>query len=727
MKASEVIKRYKANKRDFSGVNIRGQSFKGENLTRADFSGAYIQGTNFTNANLTEVKFIGAKAGLRQRWAIALVIALLILSTLSGFPLGLTSWWLTFFFLPETIQHYTHLPGVIVLGMLLVFLHILTSQVLETALGNIAIFGTVAVAGAGLVIVTISPQLGVGLGVSMAAAAAGGAASSVAGAAAIAGAAIGAGRTSALVVAVGSMTTAGTIAAASSVAVAKAAVVATTATMEISGAGNVATLMAGSGAVASIFLSAYIGWRTLNGDQKYGLILKIAITFAAINGTSFRGADLTNANFTEARLKSTQFSNTRQSRTNLTHVCWSNAKDLDYATVGDSILANPAVRKLLLDNVGENKSYKDADLSGANLKNARLTKANLKRANLSGATLEEADLSEANMTAALAIGTDFTGTHLTGACLESWNIDHTTKLTDVDCQYIYLLEKQNKLGHRERRPHNPDTIYKEGDFEKIYQKTIHVVQILLRDGINIEAFSKAFENLMEENPGITGKSVLGIEKKGNDLLLTLSVSELANKGKIEQIFVQEYKDALRKLKNVETENKQLQEERDTTKNKLWELAIIPKYQGEKITVNENIDQSQTFRDVNITASENAVVSLREISGNVTNMINELRESSETEAPSLANLLGQLKTAIESEQSGLTYKDKIKALKHLNNLGKLGGNRKNPDFKDMAEDALDALPTILNRGTGLLEFIKEHFGTSPEAILETVKEILGLIA
>ncbi|MGQ4648368.1 pentapeptide repeat-containing protein [Lyngbya aestuarii] len=38
MKAEEVLRRYAAGERGFRRVNLRGQSFKGKNLSGADFS-----------------------------------------------------------------------------------------------------------------------------------------------------------------------------------------------------------------------------------------------------------------------------------------------------------------------------------------------------------------------------------------------------------------------------------------------------------------------------------------------------------------------------------------------------------------------------------------------------------------------------------------------------------------------------------------------------------------
>jgi uncharacterized protein YjbI with pentapeptide repeats len=67
-----------------------------------------------------------------------------------------------------------------------------------------------------------------------------------------------------------------------------------------------------------------MGWCALAGDEKYAFVRRIAVTFAATGGTSFRNADLTDADFTFAILKSTDC----RSAT-LTRTCWHQAKKLD--------------------------------------------------------------------------------------------------------------------------------------------------------------------------------------------------------------------------------------------------------------------------------------------------------------------------------------------------------------------------------------------------------------
>jgi len=512
--------------KDFSGKNLRGRNFTGQNLTGAKFVGADIRGANFTNAILREADFTLAKAGLQRRWTIFIVTISLVLSAISGLMSGLTTGWVRLFFTPNNIKLYTLIPGVLLLIVLTIFFIFTLRQGLVVGAGAAAVTGAVA----GAVVVAWAAA--------RAAAVAGAGAATVA--AAVAGAGAGAGAAAAAAAAAMAVAMAvamaGATAGATAAAVAVAVVVAVAVAVAAAVAAAVASAGAGATAAVVAALGIYIAWRALAGDEKQALIRTIAISFAATGGTSFGNADLTDANFTKATLKSTDFRTA-----NLTRTCFRKTKKLDRARVGKSILADTRIRELLITGNGYKKSYVNANLQGANLTAANLNEANLKQANLSEATLHQANLEWANLTETQALATDFTEAYFTGACLEGWNIDANTKLDRVDCRFVYLLEyPQPGTDDRDRRPHHINKCFEPGDFEKLYKKILETVQILLKDGINPEAFVAAFQKLMRDFPDITPESIQGVEKKENDVLLTLKVPEGTDKGKIEQIWDEVY-------------------------------------------------------------------------------------------------------------------------------------------------------------------------------------------
>ena len=64
--------------------DLRGANLQGKELVGADFSDADIRSTNFSRANLRGAQFGQAKAGLKRRWAILLVLSSWLLALLSG-------------------------------------------------------------------------------------------------------------------------------------------------------------------------------------------------------------------------------------------------------------------------------------------------------------------------------------------------------------------------------------------------------------------------------------------------------------------------------------------------------------------------------------------------------------------------------------------------------------------------------------------------------------------
>ncbi len=70
--------------KDFSHQDLRGKSFKGQDLTGADFSYSDIRGVNFKGAILKGAHFTNAKGGLIKKLFALYLLLLLVLSVFSG-------------------------------------------------------------------------------------------------------------------------------------------------------------------------------------------------------------------------------------------------------------------------------------------------------------------------------------------------------------------------------------------------------------------------------------------------------------------------------------------------------------------------------------------------------------------------------------------------------------------------------------------------------------------
>jgi hypothetical protein len=97
------------------------------------------------------------------------------------------------------------------------------------------------------------------------------------------------------------------------------------------------------------------------------------------------------------------------------------------------------------------------------------------------------------------------------------------------------------------------------------------MQLLIRDGINPEAFRAAFQTLMEKH-GITPEQITGMEKKGGDVMLTVEVPAHANKAQIEADFHGSYQRQLvasaARIAQLEAVNDELSQQLVTTRNDL---------------------------------------------------------------------------------------------------------------------------------------------------------------
>ncbi|HEY9909673.1 MAG TPA: pentapeptide repeat-containing protein, partial [Thermosynechococcaceae cyanobacterium] len=404
-------------------------------------------------------------------------------------------------------------------------------------------------------------------------------------------------------------------------------------------------------------------------------------------------------------------------------------KQLDRARVGHSILANSAVRALLVQpESGYEQSFAGLNLEGANLRGANLEGANLSRANLSHADLH-ANLKNANLREVLATGTNFSDSYLTGACLESWNINSTTTLENVDCQFVFLLEQPNANGSRERRPHDPNKNFQRGDFEKYFKEMLETIQLLIRGGATPADFQAAFQAIMQSH-GVTFGDITGWERKGEDVLLTIQPPPHSDKGKLEADFDQALElriEAARTAALLESEKRRADDFKEvhlaTVSNLssfFSNLTFITNADSKAMTQSSDSSHKVEIGSVggDFIASGQAL-NLGEISGTVTNTINELQQSAAPQAAELADLLKQLQSAIEAEPD-LQPDDKAEALEQVGTLAKAGENPQDGTLKKLSNTAVKIL-----KGTFSVLPDTAKLADAAGKLLPLIAKVLGL--
>jgi Pentapeptide repeats (8 copies)/CHAT domain len=198
------------------------------------------------------------------------------------------------------------------------------------------------------------------------------------------------------------------------------------------------------------------------------------------------------------------------------------------------------VRDLLISHRGSYQSYAGRILKGAYLAGADLQGTDFTEAELSHAVLVGAQLEGTNLTRSQAIGTQFQQARMTAACLESWNIDSTTQLDGIHCEYIYLLNVQ-----QERRP--SDGVFRSGEFTKLFREVINTIDLIFNNGIDWKAFSFSFQQLQIDYAA-HDSMVRSVENKGEGMtVIKVAVDSKADKQRIQASFTHQYQFALQVL------------------------------------------------------------------------------------------------------------------------------------------------------------------------------------
>ena len=99
-----------------------------------------------------------------------------------------------------------------------------------------------------------------------------------------------------------------------------------------------------------------------------------------------------------------------------------------------------------------------------------------------------------------------------------------------------------------------------------------------------------------------------------------------------------------------------------------------------------------------------IVNLGEISGDVTNAIGQLPDNSESDEPSLKDLLSQLQAAIAAEPE-LPQEDKVEALEQVKVLAEAGQAPEDTGLKKAAKTAMKVLKGTASGLPDVTEFVQ----------------------
>jgi uncharacterized protein YjbI with pentapeptide repeats len=266
-----------------------------------------------------------------------------------------------------------------------------------------------------------------------------------------------------------------------------------------------------------IFLAIYVGYQAIkkDGNQQFVPILNLSIIIATKFGTRFQGAKLIETDFSQSVLSFSDLRFTQLVRTNL-----SNAKYLHQSRLDGTILESPQIQKLVTSLWGVNLDYSNCIPKGLYLRGA-----NLEGANLTGADLRDCDLRD---------------TKLTGICIANWNIDHSTRLENVECNYAYA-----DIAKAERIP--ASGAFQPGDFAKLFHQIDNVITLILHDGLDVGALLQTWQQFQAEH-GDKSPTFRALEDKGDGVfVLKVEIDPSADRAQIHQELIQTYEQKIQQL------------------------------------------------------------------------------------------------------------------------------------------------------------------------------------
>ena len=530
MKAAKGLRRHDAEYHDFCGADLRGQNFKGQDLSGANFSRADIRSANFTEAVLKGCNFSNTVAGLQNTQACITAIASFVLAIIAGVFTGYAGYCVSLIVSSNSSMSaigWASLVHLIIFLLLTLgisnaiadlaneppyaLLILILSVLLSTYLSSIATGKLISLFEFIYVLASISSFV-LSAAIALTCVIVGAVAGEI----------------------VFQVLVALTFLTATVVALALSFI-------DIDATNIAATLITSIVTIVVSFVSIHVSCRSFKADPRYTKIRALALRLTAVLGTSFYKADLTETCFQHAQLK-----NVNLQASVIDRASWRAAKQLDWSSVGGTILADPKVRDLAVSHRGAGKSYMSCNLQGINLTEADLSNADLTDTDLSGATLQGAnlervcfkgvdlrsvtfqgatlrgcdlseknlsdqnlsdcDLSEANLARSQLFAADLTNTILTGACIKDWQINSETNLSDMQCDFIFrnLQWWNGRIKFTRRLPADSNHNFAPGEFTQIYKKIDNEVKRIFRNSIDWEAFAYAFNEANIQLQSTTG-------------------------------------------------------------------------------------------------------------------------------------------------------------------------------------------------------------------------------
>ena len=715
---------------------VQRKSLRGQDIKGADFSGVDIRGVDFTDALLHNANFKQAKAGLSFRQSLGLTGIVFLFFVLAGFIAGYSTGGIGSLLMGvATGSKYASQSGGIALAILAIFFVITLRKGL--ALSGMAAVTLAAIAAMLAAFATVS------VGV---------------------------------VTVVQSLTIAGAVAGVLYCAVATAATLAFAHSKVLFGACPITLLMAGLGILFAvpdieesqllitacaialllslilIVLGTYAGRLAWQGDPKYELIRQIAIALTA-RGTCFHGADLTDADFSGASLGNTDFREARLLRTN-----WHKAQELERADREGTYLANDSICRLVVTKDGHDQVFDRQDLRGLNLEGANLADANLMKADLGAANLKGADLSRSQLVQTQLHETDLTGVCLTGAYIQDWGISTSTRLEQVQCDYIYMQLPTKDDPDPCRKPDNRNEVFKENDFSDfmapiiktldLYRQqhvdprevaqTYKTLDLYHHEGIDPQAAAIALKALADQHPD-ANLQVVALEGRGQERIrLQAQVLGNIDRSELSAEYFEQYSrlkalpygDIQALLAGMAEKDERIRSLETIGANAIQSdrFYVETYYQlGDTVAEKNAPNISSGGGDVNFVGGDvrdvSGVVSLGQISGAVSNTINQLPDAAISEGSTLKELLSQLQITIESAVE-LPAEDKAEALEQVKTLAEVGQEPEAPPDGPLKKAAKTAMKILKGTAAGLPDATKlvEEFNQ----LLPAIATLIGLL-